>query len=291
MPKHASKKIVTIRGHQLYVDVKNGSNGTQLFTSTNYVAISPDSMGTQVASHANMYDKYRFTSLVFQYLPINYNMICANDDFTSGIPNAYSSNLFTFGYENDATSTFTATYGTIAQLSASKVIPLQGYRNSRDNTFRASIVGNRWYYTKDDTSNSATSRQTIQGTLYGEARTSMTNSNLWGAIRISYVVQFTEACPTQGVTMSVLMKEVSMGITHNLNLLVTGLKHACQYGIGGPTPDMLNSLSNEELFFITGSGRPAKAPQEEEDSSSSFEVVGALKQLENLVTELQKRRA
>ncbi len=66
---------VTISGHQIYVDVKNGSNGTQLFTSNNIVPVSPDSFGTEIAELANHYNQYRFSRLIFEFKPLTQAMI------------------------------------------------------------------------------------------------------------------------------------------------------------------------------------------------------------------------
>lgn len=274
-------KGTVISGHQIYSTVQNGAAGTKLFNSVNYQLLSPDGMGTQIAALANQYNQYRFTRLDIEYKPLNYGMICANDDFNSGVPNANSSNLFAFAYEEDASATFTVTHNSLSQIHDMIIVPLQGYTNRGSNIIHVRNLGSKWYYTKDDTTNSASSRQTIQGTIYGEALTSITSSNQWGELVVHYTVKFKDACPTQGVTLSHLLREVSLGKSYNLHILLKAVQHAVQFQNAKPPQSVLDSYSNEEYAAILGSPRVLRTPLEKDTMNETIELVSQLKLLTN----------
>ncbi len=243
------EQVITISGHQNYVTVQNGSSGTQLFSgSTNVAVISPDSMGTQIADIANHWNQYRFTRLWFEYCPQDYNLMALGTDTHSSA----LSNLFAFGYEEDATLTFTITYDSISALQHSIAVPNVGYKNKNDNILKVSKLRNVWRWTKDDTTTDADARQTVQGLLYGEARTSITSSLDWGKMKVHYTIQFKDMCPTQGVTLSMLMKEASFGRTEYLKRVLLYIKHAAAYAEakGDETKIDTSSYTNEECKLL-----------------------------------------
>ncbi len=243
-----SEQVITIRGHQNYVSVVNGTSGTQLFTSTNVAVISPDSMGTQIADIANHWNQYRFTKLWFEYCPADYNLFAASGDSHSSAV----SNLFAFGYEEDATLTFTITYDNINALQHSKSMPNVGFRNSGDNILKVNKLKDVWRWTKDDTSTDADARQTVQGLLYGEARTSISSSLDWGKIKVHYTIQFKDMCPTQGVTLAGLMNEARLGRCLMLRKILLFCKHAAAYAEvkGDVTKLDTTQYTNEECAIL-----------------------------------------
>lgn len=251
--------VVTLRGQQNYVQVKNGASGTQLFTSNNIVQVSPDAFGTRVAELANAYNMYRFSRLDIEYKPLNYNEISANDDFTAGVPNALSSNLFAFGYEDDGVLTFTVTYDSISQLRYNIITPIQGYASRNDNRLRVRpAMGDKWYYCKNDTTTDADIRQTIQGTLFGESKQAFgSTAYLWGDIHINYTIHFKEACPTQGVTISTMIKELALGKLDKFKSMLKRVNHVVLHNIySGVIPqNVLDSYTNEEYYEILGKHR------------------------------------
>ncbi len=247
----STDKVHTMSGHQIYSTVQNGSNGTQLFNSTNAVAVSPDSFGTTIAAIGNRFNQYKFTRLEFEYKPSLYNMT------SEGPTGSQSNNLFAFGYESDGEVTFTVTHGNVATLQHAMIVPASGYAARRDNTLRVRPK-DQWYYTENVTTDSATIRWTIQGILYGEALTSISTSTVYGEIWVRYTVQFRDLCPDQGVTLSSLMREARLGGSTQLRLVLTAVKHAVlAKNCAGELPkELAESLTNEEYRVIMGRGRP-----------------------------------
>ncbi len=275
--KKGATKTVVISGHQMYIDVINGANGTKLFSAVNYQYVSPDSFGTQIAEHADRFNMYRFKKLVFEFKPTNYNLGSSVSSFSSA-----DSNLFAFGFEADAVQTFTVTFGSISQLKHSIVVPNVGYRNSTENRLYVRNPSAKWYYTKDDLSDNASSRQTISGLLYGECRSSITSSYTWGEIRVSYVVEFKDPCPTQGVTVSGLARELRLGkvaMLRNLLHVVNCTIHA-KNREDGSLKAYLEALSNEEFLFVTGHGRTVVPPLSEPDGCDIQAVAKELGKLQ-----------
>ncbi len=250
---YVGERVRTLQGQQIYTVVQNGANGTQLFTSTNVIAISPDSIGGEVADLANHFNQYKFTRLVFTYKPVLYTAE------TTGPTGSQSNNLFAFGYESDGQQTFTVTHGAVAGLQHAIIVPAQGYRADRDNMLRVRPK-DQWYYTKDDTTSSATIRQTIQGLLFGEALRSITDVTLYGEIWVRYTIKFRDQCPTQGVTMAAMVKELKMGITHNYELLLRAARHAASYCVDTLSQEEIDRLSVEEHLLLFGTGRAVRNP-------------------------------
>jgi len=275
--RKGGSNTVTIAGHQQYIDVTNGASGTKLFSAVNYQHCSPDSFGTQIAEHADRYNMYRLKKLVFEFKPTNYMLTSTVAGLSS-----IDSNLFAFGFEADAVQTFTVTFGSIAQLRHSIIVPPCGYRNSSENRLHIRNPSPKWYYTKDDLSDNASSRQTICGLLYGEARSSMSGSYQWGEIRVSYVVEFKDPCPTQGVTVSGLARELRLGkvsMLRNLLHVVNCTVHSKNRD-SGSLKDYLESLSNEEFLFVTGHGRTVVPPPPETDALDIQSVAKELSRLQ-----------
>jgi len=240
-------RIRTITGHQVYANVTNGASGTKLFNSANAIAVSPDSFGTEIADIANHFNQYRFTKLNFEFVPSLYNVT------TEGPTGSQSNNLFAFGFEADGEVTFTVTHSSISQLQHAIIVPAVGYKNRRENMLKTKLR-DRWYYTEDVITDSATIRWTIQGILYGEAFNTIVSSTNYGEIWVHYTVQFRDLCPNQGVTMHQLLREFRLGKTSRLEQFLRCLKH-----LGTDCPDPV-SLTNEELKIVTGHGRrPALA--------------------------------
>ncbi len=255
---YVGQVVRTISGQQTYVTVQNGANGTQLFTSTNAVAVSPDSFGTEVADLANHFNQYQFTKLWFYYKPVLYNAT------TAGPTGSQSNNLFAFGFEEDGQLTFSVSHNNIAALQHQIVVPCTGYAHDRDNILKVRLTRGKWYYTKDDTSNSANIRQTIQGLLMGEALRSITDATLYGEIVVRYTVKFRDLCPSQGVTLSTLIHEVRLGNTSTLEHLIRTLEAAARYESQRMKEvredPILRGLRNEEYTMITGHGRSPYEP-------------------------------
>ncbi len=240
------ERVRTISGQQVYATVVNGANGTKLFNTQNAIAVSPDSFGTEIADIANHFNQYRFTRLVFEFVPSLYNVT------TEGPTGSQSNNLFAFGFEADGEVTFTVTHSAISQLQHAIITPATGFKNRRDNMLRT-VLKDRWYYTEDVTTDSATIRWTIQGILYGEALTTIVSSTTYGEIWVHYTVQFRDLCPNQGVTVHQLLREFHLGKTDRWEGVIRSLQHLC----GECSAD---ELSNEELKLLTGHGRkPALA--------------------------------
>ncbi len=257
----------------MYIDVINGANGTKLFSAVNYQYVSPDSFGTQIAEHADRFNMYRFKNLIFEYKPTNYNLTSAVGSFSSA-----DSNLFAFGFEADSVQTFTVTFGSISQLKHSIQVPNVAYRNSKENKLHVPNPSPKWYYTKDDLSDNASSRQTIAGILYGEARNSITSSYTWGEIKVHYVVEFKDPCPTQGVTVSGLSRELRLGkvtMLRNLLHVVNCVIHSSNKD-SESLQDYLDSLTNEEYLFVQGRGRTLQAPVQRADA---VDIRGVAKEL------------
>jgi hypothetical protein len=257
----------------MYSDVKNGSSGTKLFDSVNYKYISPDSFGTQIAEHADRFNMYRFKSLYFEYKPTFY---CLQS--TVATLSSIDSNLFAFGFEADSVQTFTVTFGSISQLRHSIQVPSVGYRTERENRLIVKLPPSKWYYTKDDTSDNASSRQTICGILYGEARDTISSQYTFGEIKVHYVVEFKDPCPTQGVTVSGLARELRLGkvtMLRNLLHVVNCTIHSSNQD-SDSLKDYLASLTNEEYLFVTGVGRTLQAPVQRADT---VDIRGVAKEL------------
>ncbi len=263
---YVGQQVRTIHGQQSYVTVQNGSNGTQLFTSTNAVAVSPDSFGTEIADIANHYNQYQFTKLVFEYKPVLYNAI------TSGPTGSQSNNLFAFGFEEDGQLTFTVTHNNIAALQHQIVVPATGYMQRAANKLTVRLTRSKWYYNKDDTSSSATIRQTIQGILYGEALRSITDVTLYGEIIVRYTIRFRDLCPSQGFTLSGILRELRLGSTSTLEQMLKTVEVAARYESKqfeqvDKDPE-LRGLTNEEYMLITGHGRSPALPMTTDPLSS-----------------------
>ncbi len=281
--KARGSKYVTLSGHQQYIDVTNGASGTKLFSAVNYQYISPDSFGTQIAEHADRFNMYRFKSLTFEYCPTNYCLTTTTGSWSSA-----DANLFAFGFEADAVQTFTVTFGSISQLRASKVVPPVGFRNPSDNMLHVKPSGGKWYYTKDDLTSGASSRQTICGLLYGEARTSMSSSNQYGEIRVHYVVQFKDPCPTQGVTVSGLARELRLGKVSMLRNLLHVVNCSMHHN-NGESSDLeqyLSTLTNEEYLFVTGHGRVMGLERSTPGTDDIREVAKELGKLQTSLFEI-----
>lgn len=268
------ERVRTIRGQQLYVAVTNGSNGTKLFGSANAVVVSPDSFGTEIADLANHFNQYKFTSLEFEYKPSLYNMT------SEGPTGSQSNNLFAFGYESDGEVTFTITHANIASLQHSIVVPASGYQNARQNTLVVKPK-DQWYYTKDNTTDSATIRFTIQGLLFGEAFTSISTSTTYGEIRVRYTVKFRDLCPTQGVTLTQLARELRMGRTTNLLMLTEVLEYIAS---GGKN---LAMLSNESLHCLKlPAEKPKMAWEDEQCKDGDWDTMSIQSQLSKVLDSL-----
>lgn len=251
------EQVKTIRGHQKYANVQNGSSGSQLFSGTNIVALSPDSMGTEVADLANHFNQFCFTKLGIEYVPSKYSQASLAADST----NTGLNNIFAFGYENDSVPTFTVTFDNICALQHMIVTPTVGYRVRGMNTLRVSRIPLKWYYTKDNTTNDASTRQTIQGLIYGEARTAITTVTDYGVLIIHYEIKFRDLCPTQSVTLTALIREARLGRTTALSKLSLMIKHAALQSKfkGALPPDILATYSNEECKML-GIERPLFPP-------------------------------
>ncbi len=279
----SSNKIVVIAGHQMYIDVINGANGTKLFNAVNYQYVSPDSFGTQIAEHADRFNMYRFRSLIFEYKPANYSL-----STTIGSASSADSNLFCFGFEADAIQTFTVTFGSVAQLKNSIQVPNIGYRNQKENKLKVRNPSPKWYYTKDNLSDDASSRQTVTGILYGEARSSITTSYNWGEIKVHYVVEFKDPCPTQGVTVSALARELRLGkVTMLRNIL--HVVNCSMHANNSEATDLVNylkKLTNEEYLFVTGHGRVLEPPKPTPDRLDVSAVAKELGRLQASLFEL-----
>jgi hypothetical protein len=216
---------------------------------------------------------YRFKSLIFEFKPTFYSLTS-----TVATLSSVDSNLFAFGFEADSVQTFTVTFGAISQLRNSIQIPSVGYRREEENRLIVKSPSRKWYYTKDDTSDNASSRQTICGILYGEARDSISSQYTFGEIKILYVVEFKDPCPTQGVTVSGLARELRLGkVTMLRNLL-----HVVNCTIHSSNKDdeshheYLANLTNEEYLFVTGVGRTLQAPVQRADT---VDIRGVAKEL------------
>jgi hypothetical protein len=239
---------VRIVGHQVYSDITNGSSGTKLFNTVNVLPISPDSLGTEIADLANHYDTYQFQDLYFVYQPADYNLSSlATDSHGTGV-----ANLFSFGYEDDGVPTFTVSYANITSLEHCLVTPVTGYQNRASNILKVKCRRDRWYFCKDNTGNDASSRQTTQGLLFAEAKFSISTSLNWGDIMIYYTVVFKDLCPTQGVSLTGLMREASLGRTPMLEKALLMIRHAAQFGAkqGKLTDEEASVYSNEECAIL-----------------------------------------
>jgi hypothetical protein len=228
-----------------------------LFNTTNTVGVSPDYFGTNIAALADRYNKYRFTKLVFEYVPSIYNLI------DSSISSTLTDNQFAFGFVLDGQSTFTVNYGSITEGQHCMIVPPAGWKNRRDNmlTVRIPRNPNPWMWNLNDSTSSASLRQTVQGLFLGEALNSFTAANTFGSIWVHYTVQFNEMVPDQGFTLRSLMREAELGGSILQRRLHVCLEHAKQYGRGGVIPmDRLDGFSNEELVILTGKGRPPSRP-------------------------------
>lgn len=273
----SKSKTVIISGHQMYIDVINGSSGTKLFNAVNYQYVSPDSFGTQIAEHADRFNMYRFKSLIFEFKPTNYNLSSSVSSFSSA-----DSNLFAFGFEADAIQTFTITFGSISQLKHSIQVPNVGYRNPKDNRLKVGCPSSKWLYTKDNLTDDASARQTITGILYGEARTSISTSYTWGEIKVHYVVEFKDPCPTQGVTVAGLSRELRLGkvsMLRNLLHVVNCTMHAMN-SESSDLEEYLKNLTNEEYTFVTGHGRVVAPELCKSDCTDLREVAKELGRLQ-----------
>jgi len=243
-----SGSSIRLVGHQVYTDITNGSSGTKLFNSANVLPISPDSLGTGVADFANHYDMYQFQDLYFVYQPADYNLSSlATDSHGTGV-----ANLFAFGYEDDGVPTFTVSYPNITTLEHCLVTPVTGYQNRQSNILKVKCRRNRWYFCKDNTGNDASSRQTIQGLLFAEAKFSITTSLNWGDIMIYYTVVFKDLSPSQSVSLTGLMREASLGRTPMLEKALLMIRHAAQYGAkqGKLTDEEAIDYTNEECAIL-----------------------------------------
>jgi len=248
------EQIKTIRGHQNYTNIQNGANGTQMFNVTNAIPLSPDSLGTQVADLANHFNQYRFLKIGIEFMPSRYVFRGADADTA----NTELRNLFAFGYEDDGVPTFTVTFDNISTLQHQLITPVSGWPSRKQNTLQINIgKKGRWYYTKDALSTDPAIRQTVQGIIYGEARSSISDATDYGKMQVHYEIQFKDLCPTQSVTLAALVKEAQLARTDVLTKLVSMLKHAGLLAKfkGQLPPDMLAKYTNEECHMF-GIDRP-----------------------------------
>jgi len=197
------EKVVTISGKQIYVDVHNNATSSQLFSGTNAVGVSPDYFGTTIAAIGDRYNKYFFSRLGFEYKPGNYNLTTTTSNNMS---------LFAFGYNNEGNLDFAVTFNNICMLQHNIVVPTIGYRAARDNILwvKPNRPASGWLFNENDTANSATLRQTVQGLLVGESVNSITDAQDWGKIYVHYTVHFLDLTPDQGFTLAGLRRELAM---------------------------------------------------------------------------------
>lgn len=181
-----------VKGMQYCVNVTTTASDSQLFTSgtasvtsINEVDLSPDALNGRLLALANLYARYRFTDVVWEYEPV-----CAATQ-SGGFVLAYASDPLV----NNSTG---VTYGALQQFQPSVCAP---FRADKAVTLRMQYRGDDCWFTATDAATNAALRQCVQGTLFGAPSSSSIGAVNMGLIKIHYTVQFFSPVSTIGLTL------------------------------------------------------------------------------------------
>jgi hypothetical protein len=189
--------IVVIEGSQVLVAVSNTAADQSILAGLRNFTISPDSISGTLGGLADRYNKYFFTSLVFEFVPYQ--------------PNSTDGHGFAFGYNAEVPVEFTQNFADIATLAHAMVLPMTGFIGGPEMNCLAVLPSrktNPWFWNEDDTATTAGQRQTRQGMFYGCADSAITTEKTWGTIWVHYVIEFCDLMPDQGFTMKALKRQL-----------------------------------------------------------------------------------
>jgi len=185
---------VVLCGCQPFQDVATDGSTNNLFTantlatqnSANVIGISPDLLNGPLAAQANLHEKYVFTDIMWEYV--------------SNVATSQAGS-FALGYAMDGApgAGNPTTFSTCRQLVPSVVAPFRADRMF----LHYHYDGTETFWTLADQSNTATSRQTIQGTLYGFPSASSIGAVTQGFINVWYRIELYQPTNSQGFTFSV----------------------------------------------------------------------------------------
>jgi hypothetical protein len=202
----SGESVIRITGHQLMTNVTVTSTSVDILNNASTAAISPDTLGANFAAVANRYTRYFITDLAFEFVP-------GNMFYTTAPAYPNTAPVLAIGYSESGELDFATSFDNVTCLQHVILVPWHGYANRKDNTLKIkpSRKINQFYYTEDDTANSATIRQTIQGLLCGKMSQSFGGTSVFGVIIVHYTCLFYDQVPDQGVTLRLLKHELALG--------------------------------------------------------------------------------
>lgn len=188
---------VSIHGCQPFADVTtDGSTSNALVASTlatqlnaNQILISPDTFNGPLAAKANLYDCYVFRDLLFEFV-----RLCPSTQ-VGGAAMALAQD----GNNTEAPNTFSLTR---------QVVPNVAFPFFTEKVYlHYHFDGPKLWYNLIDTTNTATKRQTAQGTFAFYPSASSIGAVSQGFINVYYVCELFNPVASQGFTISVRRDE------------------------------------------------------------------------------------
>jgi len=175
----ATEDIINVKG-QLVLPTLSGSSSGNFLT----MKLAPDTMGDRPLQFANLFSRYRFTSVVLHYVPIT---------------NTNTVGALAFGFVDD-TSVVDINSPLYAAVTAMRrSIQSQSYQKCSLRWKPLDPL--KWYYTSLESATSPQdTRFTTQLSLFVSGTNFVTTSTVLGTIIVEYNIQFAGAMPVETAT-------------------------------------------------------------------------------------------